>query len=69
VRVTRRFLGIRRRVFDEVSRCLGTDFRRKQVRDVTCLSDRKVRCLSLIGLCVQRAALVAGHSVCVTLTV
>jgi hypothetical protein len=43
VRVTLKFLSIRRRGGEEISRCLGTVFRRKWVRDMKCLSNRKVR--------------------------
>jgi len=63
VRVTRRSLGIRRSGGEEISRCLGTDFRRKWVQDMKCLSNRKMRFLSLIRLCVNRVALMAGHKV------
>lgn len=58
--VTLRFLGIRRRGGDEISRCLGVVFRRKWVQDMKCLSNRK---MSLIRLCVIRAALMAGVKV------
>ena len=61
--MTRRFLGIRRRGGEEISRCLGTDFRMKWVQDMKCLSNRKMRFWSLIRLCVKRAALMDGHKV------
>jgi len=43
VSVTLRFLGIRRRGGEEISRSVDTVFRRKWVQDTNCPNDRRLR--------------------------